>query len=294
MASAQSIATGRGKRSVRFFSMQERILALQVFILAALSVALPIALMQAQRNRLLALLTQSERRYRMLAENADDAVLQVSILGDISYASPRVTTTLGYAAKTLVGRNILSLVFEDDRKAVVEAISRAGRHGLETSVIYRVLRSDASMGWVRSFASAERGDTSTSEPLLALTIRDIDASLHEQQRRKAHEAELERLAYVDSLTGLFNRRHFDAELSARTEKKDSQRIESFGLLLIDVDYFKNYNDRYGHQAGEHRNGIRAGKTVRTDRFPQFRKIQCRVAQKRQDNQAEACADSASR
>jgi hypothetical protein len=45
---------------VRFFSMQERILALQVFILAALSVALPIALMQAQRNRLLALLTQSE------------------------------------------------------------------------------------------------------------------------------------------------------------------------------------------------------------------------------------------
>jgi len=93
---------------------------------------------------------------------------------------------------------------------------------------------------------------------------------------------------------LFNRRHFDAELSARTEKKDSQRIEPFGLLLIDVDYFKNYNDRYGHQAGEHRNGIRAGKTVRTDRFPQFRKIQCRVAQKRQDNQAEACADSASR
>jgi len=235
---------------VRFFSMQERILALQVFILAALSVALPIALMQAQRNRLLALLTQSERRYRMLAENADDAVLQISILGDVSYASPRVTTTLGYAAKTLVGRNILSLVFEDDRKAVVEAISRAGRHGLETSVNYRILRSDASMGWVRSFASAERGDTSTSEPLLALTIRDIDASLHEQQRRKAHEAELERLAYVDSLTGLFNRRHFDAELSARTEKKDSQRIESFGLLLIDVDYFKNYNDLYGHQAGD--------------------------------------------
>jgi PleD family two-component response regulator len=86
------------------------------------------------------------------------------------------------------------------------------------------------MCWIRSFASAERGDTSTSEPLLALTIRDIDASLHEQQRRKAHEAELKRLAYVDSLTGLFNRRHFDAELSARTEKKDSQRIESFGLL----------------------------------------------------------------
>jgi len=66
------------------------------------------------------------------ASGSEGVVLQISILGDISYASPRVTTTLGYAAKTLIGRNILALVFEDDRKAVVEAISRAGRHGLES------------------------------------------------------------------------------------------------------------------------------------------------------------------
>jgi diguanylate cyclase (GGDEF)-like protein/PAS domain S-box-containing protein len=233
-----------------FASLQQRILALQVFMLAALSVALPIALMQAQRNRLLAMLTRSERRYRMLAENADDVVLQISISGDISYASPRVTTTLGYMANALVGQNILSFVFDDDRQALVEAMSQAGWHGIGTWVIYRIRRSDSSLGWVRSFASAERGETSTSEPFLALTIRDIEASLHEQQRRKAHETELERLAYVDSLTGLFNRRHFDAELSARTTKNDGQRPERFGLLLVDVDYFKNYNDRYGHLAGD--------------------------------------------
>jgi PAS domain S-box-containing protein len=86
----------------------------------------------------------------MLAENADDAVLQISILGDISYASPRVTTTFGYAANILVGRNILGLVFEEDRKAVVEAISRAGGHGLETSVIVAAMHRWAGYGASRA------------------------------------------------------------------------------------------------------------------------------------------------
>ena len=44
---------------------------------------------------------------------------------------------------------------------------------------------------------------------------DVDATTREQQRREADETEVKRLANVDSLTGLFNRRHFDAQLTAR-------------------------------------------------------------------------------
>ena len=75
--------------------------------------------------------------------------------------------------------------------------------------------------------------------------------MREQQRREADEEKLKRLPNVDSLTGLFNRRHFDAQLAARvgreTDRRDSDRI---ALLLADLDYFKSYNDRYGHQAGD--------------------------------------------
>ena len=60
---------------------------------------------------------------------------------------------------------------------------------------------------------------------------------------------LARLANQDGLTGLANRRHFDQSLLAEFSR--AQREESsLGLVLIDVDFFKQYNDIYGHVAGD--------------------------------------------
>jgi diguanylate cyclase (GGDEF)-like protein len=60
---------------------------------------------------------------------------------------------------------------------------------------------------------------------------------------------LARQANQDGLTGLANRRHFDQSLSAEFSR--AQREESaLGLILIDVDFFKQYNDIYGHVAGD--------------------------------------------
>ncbi|WP_433692258.1 diguanylate cyclase [Herbaspirillum seropedicae] len=58
------------------------------------------------------------------------------------------------------------------------------------------------------------------------------------------------IAVTDSLTGLFNRRKFDSELAEKWElcKRSGQAMS---LLLIDIDHFKQYNDHYGHQAGDH-------------------------------------------
>jgi diguanylate cyclase (GGDEF)-like protein len=62
-------------------------------------------------------------------------------------------------------------------------------------------------------------------------------------------AELERLAYVDALTGLANRRYVEITLNARLE--ELQRYGwRFGVLFIDIDRFKDVNDRYGHDLGD--------------------------------------------
>ena len=119
--------------------------------------------------------------------------------------SPRVEKTLGYASKALLGCVIFDLIREEDRHAVAQAVSNANAQVAETSVIYRIRRSDDALLWVRSFISAGPRDALSAEALLAYTITDIDATLREQQRREADETELKRLAYVDSLTGLFNR-----------------------------------------------------------------------------------------
>ena len=60
---------------------------------------------------------------------------------------------------------------------------------------------------------------------------------------------LRQLVFLDGLSGVFNRRYFDQQLA--TEWARSARNNSpLSLILVDVDFFKLYNDRYGHQAGD--------------------------------------------
>ncbi|NEO26790.1 MAG: GGDEF domain-containing protein, partial [Kamptonema sp. SIO4C4] len=76
----------------------------------------------------------------------------------------------------------------------------------------------------------------------AITIRDIT-------ERKELELKLTSLAEIDGLTGIYNRRSFDKQLNK--EWLFCQENEQFlSLILADVDYFKDYNDCYGHQAGD--------------------------------------------
>ena len=75
------------------------------------------------------------------------------------------------------------------------------------------------------------------------TLQDVSS------QRKA-QAQLEQLASLDGLTGLANRRSFDATL-AKECKRAQRGAMTLSLLMIDVDHFKLFNDTYGHQAGDH-------------------------------------------
>jgi diguanylate cyclase (GGDEF)-like protein len=68
-------------------------------------------------------------------------------------------------------------------------------------------------------------------------------------RRAQAEDKLEELATTDALTGLRNRRKFDAEIDAEWRRATRHKTP-ISLLMIDADHFKSYNDRFGHQAGD--------------------------------------------
>jgi diguanylate cyclase (GGDEF)-like protein len=81
-------------------------------------------------------------------------------------------------------------------------------------------------------------------------LRDANARLH------AHVAEIEALqvklqdqAIRDSLTGLFNRRYLEETLQ-RELARASRSGRPLGIVMIDIDHFKNLNDTYGHRAGD--------------------------------------------
>lgn len=70
-----------------------------------------------------------------------------------------------------------------------------------------------------------------------------------QQQLQETNLVLQQLMQSDGLTGLSNRRHFDEYLETEWRRAQREQTE-LSLLLIDVDYFKGYNDHYGHVAGD--------------------------------------------
>ncbi|MBB6482664.1 GGDEF domain-containing protein [Spirochaeta isovalerica] len=79
--------------------------------------------------------------------------------------------------------------------------------------------------------------------------RDVTERKALERELKEVNAHLEALVHLDGLTGVNNRRYFDSAF--QTEMKRAARAgEPLSLLLIDIDFFKLYNDGYGHQAGD--------------------------------------------
>ena len=65
-----------------------------------------------------------------------------------------------------------------------------------------------------------------------------------------HQSDLLRkMVFIDGLTGVFNRRCFDEQIVTEWHRA-SRNASSLGLLMLDIDHFKRYNDRYGHQQGD--------------------------------------------
>jgi diguanylate cyclase (GGDEF)-like protein len=85
--------------------------------------------------------------------------------------------------------------------------------------------------------------------LIAVVLGTTLFLAREIGRRARAEDKLEELATTDSLTGLKNRRKFDAEIETEWRRAARQKTP-LALLMIDADHFKAYNDTYGHQAGD--------------------------------------------
>ena len=77
----------------------------------------------------------------------------------------------------------------------------------------------------------------------------------EQERRilladlEQKNKELERLSFLDGLTGVANRRHFDKVFEQEWRRCLRERLP-LGMIIVDIDYFKLFNDTYGHQEGD--------------------------------------------
>lgn len=85
--------------------------------------------------------------------------------------------------------------------------------------------------------------------ILQATVRDITERKAAEEKMECLHRELEQFSFQDGLTGTINRRMFDQELDREWNRAQRNR-QPLSLIMIDIDFFKQYNDHYGHLQGD--------------------------------------------
>jgi len=233
--------TGHGPLHMIPGTLGERMQYFQLFLAFSFLLSMPIAAELNSRRRLFQMLQESEARYRAIAENSGDVVLNISTEGVIEYASPAAAEQIGCAPELLVGQDAANLVDPEDREQVIATLDRAlARPGDVQTVEFRPFISAQGREWCEMVARAVVDERGLPTGLVS-TIRDMS-------RHKARQRALQQEAALDSLTGADTRRAFLEKLE---EEMLRVRLGARAcLLLIDIDHFKAVNDCYGHGAGD--------------------------------------------
>ncbi|MBB3603454.1 diguanylate cyclase (GGDEF)-like protein/PAS domain S-box-containing protein [Mycolicibacterium sp. BK556] len=198
-----------------------------------------------QLHKVEAELNLSEKRYRLLVENAWDVVWTTAVDGTLTYISPAIERLRGVSAEETM-QQALSDFFPPEsadriRKYFRSAIA-AVRDGTDLPLFraeHEFFHKDGTRVPAEMQVIPHIDENGRVLEIIGVT-RDIT-------ERKALEAELRRLAVTDPVTGVWNRRHGEELISADLNQAHCQ---SLSLLMLDVDNFKAVNDTRGHQAGD--------------------------------------------
>jgi len=195
-----------------------------------------------KRQKIERSLRESEKRYRAIYLHAAEGILLINFNGDIVECNPQIVEMLSYSGEELVGRNIFSLFHPDDLEKIPPQIDNlmAG----ETIFIERRLRTATGI-----YLLCEQSGKKINDDLIILLYRDItERKIAERALEKANVT-LNRLAHIDGLTHIANRRKFDQVLEMEWSRM-KRSGKTMGLIIGDIDYFKQFNDIYGHPAGD--------------------------------------------
>jgi diguanylate cyclase (GGDEF)-like protein/PAS domain S-box-containing protein len=214
----------------------------------SLGLACSLALLGTQLARQLRKRQKAERLYRMLEENSNDAIMCIGLDGRRLYISPAFSTLTGWSLAETVGKEWHELIHPDDR-VELEAVARRTHAGEPTAlVVFRYLCKSGAEVWVESRIRRVPA-VDKEQAQLVVNVRDISDRKSDEARLAAANLELANQARTDALTGIANRRCFD-EAIQQEWARGIREEHSLSLLMIDVDRFKRYNDRYGHPQGD--------------------------------------------
>jgi len=166
-----------------------------------------------------------------------------------SYIGPQIEQLLGWSpASWVTVEDWASRMHPEDRAWVVDYCVSQSKSGTDHEADYRALTKDGEYVWIRDVVHVVRNEQGEVQALIGFMF-DITERKNTEQKLIVLQKELEELSFKDALTGVYNRRMFDSvmEVEWANAKRNHQPLS---LLMLDIDYFKQYNDFYGHIHGD--------------------------------------------
>lgn len=166
-----------------------------------------------------------------------------------AYIGPQIESLLGWEPASWVSvQDWAERMHPDDRAWAVDFCVAQSKAGVDHEADYRALCSNGEYVWIRDVVHVVRNADGSVDSLIGFMF-DISERKRTEQKLIDLQKELEELSYKDGLTGVANRRRFDAlmEVEWGNARRNKQPLS---LVMLDIDYFKQYNDHYGHLEGD--------------------------------------------
>ncbi|HGJ9054871.1 TPA: diguanylate cyclase [Pseudomonas aeruginosa] len=194
-----------------------------------------------EMNQMLERLEHSEARDRAILQSMRDGYFEMDVDGVILTVNPALCQLLGQTRETLIGHPYYELLGEDDLARARQPFQRAMQSGAGKTFAIPLPRADGSLGYFEATVSLIHD--------LQGELRGYRGIVRDVSDQIAYQQQLLEMAYRDPLTGLGNRKAFDEQLGQALLRAGSGGSE-LALLYLDLDRFKEVNDRFGHDIGD--------------------------------------------
>ena len=194
-------------------------------------------------------LETSTERLQTIFEKAAIGITLIDKTGKPIMVNPKIKEFLGYSEEELLSMTFSDLSNSEDSEKNYKLLNQLLNKEIDSySLEKRYIKKDGQIVWGQVTSSLFPNKDGEFSYIIGMVI-DITEKKMAEQRLLEMNNKLEYLSNSDGLTGIANRRYFNKYLLQEWEKTVINGVP-LSLILFDIDFFKKYNDTYGHLAGD--------------------------------------------